>query len=54
MNLELLLQELDFTFPSGMLHWLLGELAIEDLDVAVCYGYALALRGAATDACSER
>jgi len=33
-NLELLLQELDFTFPSGMLHWLLGELAIEDLDVA--------------------
>lgn len=53
-NLDLLLQELDFTFRSGMLHWILGELAIEDLDVAVCYGYALVLRGAATEAWSER
>jgi len=53
-DVELLLQELDFTFRSGMLHWILGELAIERLDVAVSYGYALVLRGAATEAWSER
>lgn len=53
-DLDLLLQELDFTFRSGMLHWILGELPIEDLQVAVGYGYALVLRGAATEAWSER
>lgn len=53
-DLRLLLQELDFTFRSGMLHWILGELAIEELDVAVCYGYALVLRGAATPDWAER
>ena len=40
--------ELDFIFRSAMLHWVLGELEIEKLDAAVCYGYALALKGAAT------
>lgn len=53
-DLRLLLQELDFTFRSGMLHWILGELAIEDLHVAVCYGYALVLRGAATPSWADR
>lgn len=53
-DLTLLLQELDFTFRSGMLHWILGELAIERLDVAVCYGYALVLRGAATAEWADR
>jgi AcrR family transcriptional regulator len=53
-DVRLLLQELDFTFRSGMLHWILGELAIERLHVAVCYGYGLVLRGAATPEWSER
>jgi AcrR family transcriptional regulator len=44
--------EMDFIFRSAMLHWVLGELSIEKLDAAVCYGYALALKGAATDACA--
>lgn len=53
-DLDLLLQELDFTFRSGVLHWILGELAVEALHVAVGYGYALVLRGAATEAWSGR
>jgi AcrR family transcriptional regulator len=47
-DLERLRQELDYIYRSAMLHWVLGELEVEMLDAAVCYGYALALKGAAT------
>lgn len=46
--------EMDFIFRSAMLHWVLGELQIEKLDAAVCYGYALALKGAATEECAPQ
>lgn len=43
-----LLRNLDYTFRSVMLHWVIAEIEIEDIQPAVGYGYALALRGAAT------
>ncbi|MGL3109058.1 TetR/AcrR family transcriptional regulator [Bradyrhizobium sp. BR 1432] len=43
-----LLRNLDYTFRSVMLHWVIAEIEIEDIQAAVGYGYALALRGAAT------
>lgn len=45
---ETLLINLDFTFRSVMLHWINGELDTDGLQSGVGYGYALALRGAAT------
>jgi len=44
-----LMRNLDFTFRSIMLHWINGEIGLDSLQPAVGYGYALALRGAATD-----
>ncbi|MCG6204865.1 TetR/AcrR family transcriptional regulator [Rhodopseudomonas sp. HC1] len=46
----LLLRNLDYTFRSVMLHWVIAEIELEDIQPAVGYGYALALRGAATAA----
>ncbi|MGY4435120.1 AcrR family transcriptional regulator [Bradyrhizobium sp. F1.13.1] len=43
-----LLRNLDYTFRSVMLHWVIAEIEIEDIQPRVGYGYALALRGAAT------
>jgi AcrR family transcriptional regulator len=43
-----LMRSLDYTFRSVMLHWVIAEIEIEDIQPAVGYGYALALRGAAT------
>lgn len=45
---ETLLLNLDFTFRSVMLHWINGEISLDALQPGVGYGYALALRGAAT------
>lgn len=47
-NTETLLINLDFTFRSVMLHWINGEIDTDGLQPGVGYGYALALRGAAT------
>lgn len=44
----MLLRSLDYTFRSVMLHWVIAEIDLEDVQAAVGYGYALALRGAAT------
>ncbi|MBI5130072.1 MAG: TetR/AcrR family transcriptional regulator [Rhodopseudomonas palustris] len=46
----LLLRNLDYTFRSVMLHWVIAEIELADIQPAVGYGYALALRGAATPA----
>jgi AcrR family transcriptional regulator len=43
-----LLRSLDYTFRSVMLHWVIAEIELKDIQPAVGYGYALALRGAAT------
>jgi AcrR family transcriptional regulator len=43
-----LLRGLDLTFGAVMLNWVLGSLAVEELQAAAGYGYALILRGAAT------
>lgn len=54
MDVDLLLRDLDFTFGAVMLNWVLGELSAEELEPAVGYGYALTLRGAATEAHQAR
>jgi AcrR family transcriptional regulator len=41
-------RHLDLTFGAVMLNWVLGALAVEELQAAAGYGYALVLRGAAT------
>jgi hypothetical protein len=41
---------LDLTFGAVMLNWVLGSLAVEELQAAAGYGYALVLRGAAAAA----
>ena len=46
---RLLLRSLDLTFGAVMLNWVLGALSVEELEPAAAYGYALTLRGAATD-----
>ena len=43
-----LLRDLDRTFGAVMLNWVLGAIAVEELQAAAGYGYALTLRGAAT------
>jgi AcrR family transcriptional regulator len=43
-----LLRNLDYIFRSVMLHWVIAEIELRDIQAAVGYGYALALRGAAT------
>jgi AcrR family transcriptional regulator len=45
---SMLLRNLDYTFRSVMLHWVIAEIELEEIQTAVGYGYALALRGAAT------
>lgn len=45
---DLLLRNLDLVFGSVMLAWVLGGLEVEDLEPSVGFGYALALRGAAS------
>lgn len=44
----MLLRSLDYTFRSVMLHWVIAEIELDDVQPAVGYGYALVLRGAAT------
>jgi AcrR family transcriptional regulator len=46
-DLDLLLRNLDLVFGSVMLAWVLGGVETQDLEPAVGFGYALALRGAA-------
>jgi AcrR family transcriptional regulator len=46
--LDPLLVALDSVFVSAMLAWVLGAIDVRDLEAHVGYGYALALRGAAT------
>lgn len=47
-DLDLLLRNLDLVFGSVMLTWVLGGIGVDDLEPAVGFGYALALRGAAS------
>jgi AcrR family transcriptional regulator len=49
LDLDLLLRNLDLVFGGVMTAWVLGGVEVEDLEPAVGFGYALALRGAASD-----
>ncbi|MFI4934728.1 MAG: TetR/AcrR family transcriptional regulator [Caulobacterales bacterium] len=51
---QLLLRDLDLTFAAVMLNWVLRGLTAEELAPAVGYGYALTLRGAASEAWQAR
>jgi AcrR family transcriptional regulator len=53
-DLSLLLRNLNFTFEAVMLNWVFGAVEIADLEASVAYGYALALRGAASPAALGR
>ena len=44
----MLLRSLDLTFAAVMLSWVVGELKTGELEAVAGYGYALALRGAAS------
>ena len=44
----MLLRSLDLAFAAVMLSWVVGALETAELEAVVGYGYALALRGAAT------
>lgn len=50
MALDPLLHALDATYVAAMLAWVLGAVRMEELGARIGYGYALALRGAASDA----
>ena len=49
-----LLRDLDLTFGAVMQNWVLGALEVDELQPAAGYGYALTLRGAATQAWQDR
>lgn len=48
-DLNCLHRELGSTFTSVMLAWVMGAYTAEELETAVCYGYALSLTGAASE-----
>lgn len=50
----LLLRNLNLTFEAVMLNWVHGTVAVDELEPSVSYGYALALRGAASPAFAAR
>lgn len=50
----LLLRNLNLTFEAVMLNWVHGTTSAEELEPSVSYGYALALRGAASPAFAPR
>lgn len=47
-DLPLLLRTLDYSFRAAMLHWVIGEIPTGQLQPAIGFAYALALRGAAS------
>jgi AcrR family transcriptional regulator len=49
-DLDLLRQDLGFTFAAAMLTWVLGGVSVEALEPTICHGYALTLCAAARDA----
>lgn len=49
-ELDPLLRALDAAYVAGLLAWVLGAIDVGELGPRVGYGYALALRGAASDA----
>ncbi|MFN3524146.1 MAG: TetR/AcrR family transcriptional regulator [Phenylobacterium sp.] len=51
---DLLLRNLNLTFEAVMLNWVHGAIGAEELEPSVSYGYALALRGAASPAYAAR
>lgn len=51
---DLLVGNLDLVFGSVMLAWVLGGIDVEDLEPSVGFGYALALRGAASAEAQDR
>lgn len=53
-ELDPLLRALDAVFVAAMLAWVLGAIDVRELEPHVGYGYALALRGAASDSHRER
>jgi AcrR family transcriptional regulator len=53
-ELDPLLRALDAVFVAGMLAWVLGAIDVSELEPHVGYGYALALRGAASGEQAER
>lgn len=48
-ELDPLLRALDSVYVSAILAWVLGALDVNEIEAHVGYGYALALRGAASD-----
>lgn len=53
-DLDPLLRALDAVYVSSMLAWVLGAIDVREIEAHVGYGYALALRGAASATCAER
>mgnify|MGYP001428847036 CR=1 FL=1 len=53
-DLDLLQRNLNFTFEAVMLNWAFGAVDVADLEASVAYGYALAMRGAASQAALPR
>lgn len=53
-DLDPLLRALDAVYVSSMLAWVLGAIDVREIEAHVGYGYALALRGAASPACAEK
>ena len=53
-ELDPLLRALDAVFVAGMLAWVLGAIEVNELEAHVGYGYALALRGAASEGHAAR
>ena len=47
-DLDPLLRALDAVYVAAMLAWVLGAIEAQEIEAHVCYGYALALRGAAS------
>jgi AcrR family transcriptional regulator len=48
-DLDLLRQDLGFTFAAAMLSWVLGGVTVVALEPTICHGYALTLCAAVTD-----
>ncbi len=53
-EIDPLLRALDAVYVAAMLAWVLGAIEVQEIEASVGYGYALALRGAASEAGREQ
>lgn len=52
-EIDPLLRALDAVYVAAMLAWVLGAIGVAEIEAHVGYGYALTLRGAASDTAAE-